>query len=104
MIGTFVALQPHDRILTTPMKNCLLCNDEFEGSDPICPKCTSEHLAASVYRDEEEEAGELAAQAQPRIGLSPSLESVSRHGMVTPSRPGGLPPVAKKNVSGPQGP
>src|SRR5438270_9837540 len=102
MIGSFAASRPRVRIRTTPMKNCLLCNDEFEGSDPICPKCTSEHLAASVYRDEAEEAGELAAQAQPRgaIGLSPSLESVSRHGVVTPSKPGGVAPK-KAAVSGP---
>jgi serine/threonine protein kinase len=82
------------------MKNCLLCNDEFEGSDPICPKCTSEHLAASVYRDDDEAGSEIPAQqARPggAIGLSPSLESVSMRGRVTP----GAPP--KRAVSGPQG-
>jgi hypothetical protein len=82
------------------MKNCLLCNDEFEGGDPICPKCTSEHLAASVYRDDDEAGSELAAQqARPggAIGLSPSLESMSVRGRITP----GAPP--KRAVSGPQG-
>ena len=50
------------------------------------------------------ERPELAAQAQPRgaIGLSPSLESVSRHGVVTPSKPGGVAP--KKAAVTPPGP
>src|SRR5438270_3512098 len=97
MIGSFAASRPRVRIRTTPMKNCLLCNDEFEGSDPICPKCTSEHLAASSYRDEEEEAEERSAQKQSAgggVGLSHSLESVSMRGKVTP------PP--KKQISGQQ--
>ena len=105
------------------MAKCLLCNEEFDGSEPICPKCTSEHLAASVYKDPEEEAldraQELEAQAAPKpapqgprtpqgVALSPSLEMESVHYRAkgAAGRPAGVvnPQPAKKPVSGPQGP